>query len=217
MQTSQYPASWDRFIRTSGFLFLLFGLMSVLFRLTQFLILGDPPLEELVLTRTFMVLQGIPSLLAAIFFLSGSTALYLRQAHRLGVLGLIVYFVAFAALVISTGAMWTYAFTAPVLAREAPQLLTTVSSGIVQAVLLSMMLGQIGWFLLVVVSFKANIIPRWALFVAVFSMILVIVMTAFAQTPILRLIYNLLLGMGPLAIGYVLWRHGEDLANQQSG
>jgi hypothetical protein len=35
---------------------------------------------------------------------------------------------------------------------------------------------------------------------------LVVIMTPFAQTQLLRLIYNVLLGAGPLAIGYVLWR-----------
>jgi hypothetical protein len=151
-------------------------------------------------------MQGIPSLVAAIFFLSGSTALYLRQADQLGRVGLVIYFITFSALVISSGAMWTYAFTAPVLARDAPLLLTSASSGIIRAVLGSLALGQFGWLLLAVVSLKARVVPRWALLVAIFSIVLVIIMTPFAQTPFLRLIYNVVLGVGPLVVGYVLWR-----------
>jgi hypothetical protein len=41
-------------------------------RLIQFFLLGDPPLEELVVTRAFLITQGIPSLVAAIFFLLGA-------------------------------------------------------------------------------------------------------------------------------------------------
>ena len=45
------------------------------------------------------------------------------------------------------------------------------------------------------------------IWVSVSSIILVVVMTPFAQTQLLRLIYNILLGVGPLSIGYVLWRY----------
>jgi hypothetical protein len=113
-------------------------------------------------------------------------------------------------MVLSSGAMWTYAFTAPVLAREAPYLLTSASSGIIKAVIGSMALGQVGWLLLTIVSLRARVIPRWAVLVAIFSILLVVVMTPFAQTQLLRFIYNVLLGAGPLAIGYVLWRNGKD-------
>ena len=69
-----YSKSIERFIRVSGLLFFLFGLLAVILRITQFTILGDPPLEEIVLTREFLALQGIPSLLAGVFFLLGTTA-----------------------------------------------------------------------------------------------------------------------------------------------
>lgn len=48
--------------------------------------------------------------------------------------------------------------------------------------------------------------PRWALTVAILSIGMVVVLTPFAQSQALRFIHNLLLGLGPLAIGLVLWR-----------
>lgn len=159
MNPSKPAVALRTFIKTSGFLFLLFGLFSVLLRIAQFFILGDPPLETLALDRRFFYLQGIPSLLAAIFFLAGATALYILQAHRLGRLGLLTYFVTFATLVLSAGAMWTYAFTAPALAQNAPGLLTSTGSGVIRAVLGCMALGQVGWLLLLIVSLRARIIP----------------------------------------------------------
>lgn len=183
-----------------------FGVAAILMRIVQFIILGDPPLEELVLTNAFLYLQGIPSLVMAVLFLIGATALYLYQAHDLGWLGLVVYTAAFFALVLSSGAMWTYAFTAPELAREAPQLLNSPSSGIIQAVIASLGLGQMGWLLLILVSFKTRLVPRWALWTSILSIVLVGGLAPFAQTQLLRLIYNILLGVGPLAIGYVLWK-----------
>jgi hypothetical protein len=202
--------SIERFIHVSGFLFLLFGVMAVVFRIVQFFVLGDPPLEQLVLTRPFLALQGIPSLVVAVFYLLGASALYLRIADRTGWVGLVVYYVAFSAMAISTGAMWTYTFTAPALAREAPFLLTSSTSGIVRAVVASLFLGQVGWLLMAVIALWAKEIPQWASLVAVGSIVLVVLMTPFAQTQLLRLIYNVLLGAGPLAIGFVLWKGQRD-------
>jgi hypothetical protein len=201
--------SVDRFIRVSGFLFFLFGLLSILFRVLQFFVLGDPPLELLVLDQRFLYLQGVPSLFAAIFFLCGATALYLRQANQIGRLGLVVYFVAFTGLVISTGAMWTYAFTAPALARDAPHMLSSSTSVIIQAVMGSLILGQFGWLLLLIISLKGSGFPRWALVVAILSIIIVVMATPYVQTQFHRLLYNVLLGIGPLVVGFVLWRSQE--------
>jgi len=206
MKNSSHIASTDQFIRSSGFLFFGFGLLAVIFRFVQFLILGDPPLEELVIHKAFPFLQGYPSLLAAIFFLLGTVALHLRQAHQTGRAGQIIFFIAFSALVISSGAMWTYAFTAPVLAREAPILLTSPTSGIVQAVLAAMLVGQVGWLLMAATSVWANVIPRWSALIAVVSILIAIGLVPFAKTQFLRLVFNTLLGAGPLAVGYVLWR-----------
>jgi hypothetical protein len=77
-------------------------------------------------------------------------------------------------------------------------------------VITSLALGQIGWLLLVLVSFKSRKIPRWALWASIISIVLVVVMTPFAQTQLLRLIYNILLGAGPLTMGYVLWKELES-------
>ena len=196
----------NRYTKVGGILLFGFGLAAVLMRIVQFFILGDPPLEELVQTNTFFYLQGIPSLVMAVLFLIGATALYLYQAHELGWIGLIIYLIAFFALVLSSGAMWTYAFSAPDLAREAPQLLTSPYSGIIQAVIVSMALGQIGWLLLILVSFKTKLISHWALWIAILSIVLVGGLAPFAHTQLLRLIYNILLGVGPLMIGYALWK-----------
>ncbi len=206
MKDTARIAAIERLIRWSGFLFFLFGLLAIVLRIIQFTILGDPPLEILVLSQPFLWLQGFPSLAASIFFLLGASALYLRQADHVGKSGLVIYLISFSALMLSSGAMWTYAFTAPVLAAESPSLLTSTSSGIIRATLGSLALGQMGWLLMTIQAFITKVIPRWSSIVAISSIILVIALTPFAQTQFLRLIYNVLLGAGPLAIGFVLWR-----------
>ena len=60
-----------------------------------------------------------------------------------------------------------------------------------------------------IVLLKAKAIPQRASLVAIGSIVLVVVMMPFAQTQLLRLIYNALLGAGPLTIGFVLWRGGQ--------
>jgi len=101
--------------------------------------------------------------------------------------------------------MWTYAFTAPALAQEAPQLPASDSS-IITAVLVAMAAGLVGWFFLLLASWRANILPRWAVLAAIMSIVLAVNLTPFAQTQLMRFIYNVLLGAGPALLGYVLWR-----------
>ncbi len=62
-------------------------------------------------------------------------ALYLRQKDGTDVVVIIIFLITFAALLKSSVPIWTYAFPAPVFAREAPFLLTSDSRGIVKAVI----------------------------------------------------------------------------------
>ena len=195
-----------RFIRLTGLLLVLFTIIVVLLRFVQFVMMGDPPLVDLVQTDGFMWLQGIPSLIAAVFFLLGITGLYLRQADESGLFGLASYIFAFFAVTLSAGAMWTYAFTAPIVAREAPALLTDASHCLIVAVLGSMLIGQVGWLLMGISALRANVIPKWASLILIASVLLVIAMAPLATTQLYRLAYNTLLGVGPITIGYVLWR-----------
>ena len=165
------------------------------------------------------ILQGIPSLVAATCVLLGATALYLRRARHADVVDLIAFLVGFTGAAASLGAMWTYAFTAPVLAREAPDLLTSTGSGIVRAVVVSMFLGQVGWLVIAVAAWRANAIPRWASIVAVGSSVLAIGIAPLAQTQFLRLSYSVVLGIGPLVVGYALYAGSQrrhDPAHQSA-
>ncbi len=90
----------------------------------------------------------------------GASALYLRQVDGTDVVGIVIFLITFAALSISTGTMWTYAFPAPVLAREAPFLLNLDSRWIVKGVIGSIFLYQIGWLLKAIVVQTAKEIPQ---------------------------------------------------------
>jgi hypothetical protein len=199
-----------RFVRFAGLLLVTFGVLMILFRVAQFLILGDPPLDELVQHPLFLPLQGLPGLAAAVAFLLGITGLYLRQAERSGTLGLIAYLLAFFAVSVSAGVMWAYAFAGPPIARHAPQLLTDVSAGLTVPILLSLSLGQLGWLLMGVTALRARVIPRWASWLLIGSVLLLFVLAPLATSQLARLAYNTLLGLGPLAVGYVLWRTTPD-------
>ncbi len=56
MQPSNLRSASVRFVRVSGLFFFLFGLLAVILRLVQFLVLGGPPLEELALEGGFLAL-----------------------------------------------------------------------------------------------------------------------------------------------------------------
>jgi hypothetical protein len=80
-----------------------------------------------------------------------------------------------------------------------------------------MVLGQVGWLLMALVDWWAAVIPRWASAVSLGAIFVTLIMAPWAQTQFLRLVFNILLGAGPLAIGYVLWRGGREGASTGRG
>jgi len=209
MNTDTIPentGSISKFTRLSGLLLLVFSLIVIFVRFVQFALFNDPPLDELVQTQGFILLLGIPSVLSAIFFLVGLAGLYIKHIQRLGVFGNWVFLAAYLGIQLSAGAIWSYAFVAPAIAPIAPELLASPSSGVVRWTLISFLLGQVGWLLAGLWTFWVAVLPRWSSLTLVLSIAAGIALAPFADTQLLRLLFNILLGIGPGAIGVALWR-----------
>ena len=178
---------------------------AVLVRFVPSFIFKDPPLEELVQAQGFIPLLGIPSLLSALVFMLGLAGLFLKQLRQIDVMGAVVFLFAFVGVALSYGAIWSYALVTPEIAALAPELLLDPSSGLVMATLISFMLGQVGWLLVGVWSFLKGSIPRWSSLTMIISILGAMGLSPFAETQAIRLLFNVLLGIGPAVIGYVLW------------
>jgi hypothetical protein len=90
-------------------------------------------------------------------------ALYARQATASGRLGLIGYLIATLGTILVAGDWWYESFVTPVIATQAPELLTIAPSG-------SILIGAaatfgsfaLGWILFGIASFRAGVFPRGA-------------------------------------------------------
>jgi hypothetical protein len=203
------PDTISKFIHISGIMLVAFSIVVVAARFVQFFLFKDPSLEELVQREAFIPLLGIPSVLSAIFFLVGLTGIYLKHIYRIGVFGNLIFITAFIGIQLSAGAIWSYAFATPAIAPVAPDLLTNPSSGIVRATLISFLLGQLGWLMVGTWTFWVGLLPRWSSLTLILSIAAGIAIAPFADTQILRFLFNVLLGIGPGVIGMVMWRGQE--------
>jgi hypothetical protein len=107
--------------------------------------------------RNGLALAAMYALLVAL------AALYARQATPAGRLGLIGYLVATLGTLLVAGDWWYESFVTPVIATQAPELLTIAPSG-------SILIGAaatfgsfaLGWSIFGIASFRARVLPRGA-------------------------------------------------------
>jgi hypothetical protein len=107
---------------------------------------------------------------AMIFMLLGITGVYLRQAERAGIIGLIGFVMAFVGMsVVGAGFMMLEAFVLPVLLEnEATQYLASEQGPIFNGPLMTVMMifggpmYQLGTIITGATIFRAGVFPRWA-------------------------------------------------------
>jgi hypothetical protein len=165
----------------------------------------------------FTLLLGIPSLLASILILFGVIGVYLVQVKESGLFGLTAFIIAFVGVVLSTGANWTYAFVSPAISKNAPYLLEgdPAGQGLVNAIMISYLMAQIGLFVLGISMLRTNIFPKWVSITLIGSIIFVGILSPFAESQFLRVLYNVIIGLGPIVIGYYLFANHTAFAKEQ--
>ena len=208
----------SRLIRLSGLAGIGGGIFIILARVFQVLLFGSLPLSVQAASDLFVPALGIPGLLGSLGFLIGLAGLYLRQAKQTGIVGLIVFSLAFTGIALSFGANWGYAFMAPYLASQNPGLLdasfTDPNWGVLgTGFLLSYLAGGLSWLLVGITTLLARVLPGWVGLAIIVSIILVAVAPVETTGPG-GILVNALLSAGPIAAGFALWAEkaaGEDI------
>ncbi len=198
-----------RLVRLSGLASIGGGFFIILARVLQVLLFGRSPLSVQAASDFFVPALGVPGLLGSLGFLLGLVGLYLRQARQAGILGLLAFSLAFAAIALSLGANWGYAFMAPFLENQYPTLLdapfTDPGWGVLGAgFALSYLAGGFGWLLMGVVTLLARVLPRWVGLLVIASIILPALIPLETHGPG-GILVNALLAAGPIAVGIALW------------
>lgn len=210
-------------IRLSGMAALIGGIFIILARVFQVLLYGAAPLSIQAASPHFFAALGLPGLIGSLGFLIGLMGLYARQAVRSGLIGLIVFLMAYLGIALSLGANWGYAFIAPYLARQDPSLLDTSFTDPGWGVLgpgfaYSYLAGGIGWLLMGILTMLVGVLPRWVGATIVVSIVLSTVVPLEPHGPG-GILINLLLSAGPMAIGYALWTEqaaGDSHSSQRA-
>lgn len=206
--------SFTRLIRLSGLAGIAGGCLIITTRVIQVALYGSQPLSVYAQSSSFVIAVGIPGLLGSVCLALALMGLYARQADRIGSAGLVAFLVAFLGLCLSLGANWAYAFGAPYLGTTAPDLLdaefTASAWGIFgTGFLVSYIMGAVSWLLMSIVTLVAGVLPRRVGVVMLGSMVLAVILPLGTLGPP-AILLNVLLGLGPIAFGYALWKEPES-------
>jgi hypothetical protein len=143
--------------RLSGISLLIGGLLTALATLPV-LFIGDDS------TSTIAATAALLRVLGGMLIVVGLPGMYLRQAERVGLLGLVGFLATlFYILILGVAGDTINAFIVPFIASAAPALLKgSLPSGLGNFFIVGGLLGLVGGILLGIVTLRAAILPRWA-------------------------------------------------------
>lgn len=109
------------------------------------------------------LLVALVSLIGSLLFIIGLPGMYLRQAGRASVLGLVGFILVFFDFLLQGAFATLQATTLPLLAQVAPKLLEgeTLPGSMFLLVLVFSLLDMIGAILLGIATIRAHVFPRW--------------------------------------------------------
>jgi len=194
--------SFDLVVRWSGLVSMAAGLLLAISGMVGFalnLTAFDPSKS---VTNNW-VLWGILTLISEMLILLGLIGLYARQTQSAGVLGLIGFLLAFIGQTLQLGASYVITFAIPMIAREAPTLLTgatglDLSSPLREALLITSVIYSLGWILFALATVSARLLPHWGAWLLIIGII-----SGFVT--ILRPLQPLIVGIAFLWLGFALW------------
>lgn len=146
-------------------------------------------------------------LIGMALLLLGLVGLYIRQMNEVGVVGLIIFLIAFLGAVLWAGAGWSTTFILPVLDEQAPQILSDPPPALIgtgYGVSLYTFFG--GMLLFALITAWKGILPRVAA-------ILLAVVPILDFVPFGHFVSQPLAGVALIWLGYSLWKGNyEDVS-----
>jgi hypothetical protein len=185
--------------------------------------INHPYLDETSITTTDVVSRNVLKMLMAALALVGITGVYLRQATKAGVVGLVGYVVFGAAYLAIFGTEFVAALVLPSIAHSSTAYVADVVAfannrpaigdigAMRTAVLLTGLTSIAGGFLFAIALFRANILARWA---AVLLAVGTVSTIAIGIAPQYERVFAIPTGLALIGLGYSLWRSQTSAATQ---
>jgi hypothetical protein len=187
-------------IRWSGLSALVGGALAVAFDVINAVLFPGEQGSQVMLTSSWFIVQ-ILGLVALALITLGLVGLYVCQAQRAGTLGLIAFVIAFAGMLMVFGLSWGEPFLGPLVAEQAPGLLSMEPSGaLAVGSILSIALFALGWLLFGLASLRARVLPRGAAVLVIVGSLLSFILTSL-DLPL----WSVVLGAALVWMGYALW------------
>ena len=192
--------SSSNLIRWSGLSALVGGALMIASDVINAVLFPGEQGSQVMLTSTWFIVQ-ILGLVALVLITLGLVGLYACQAQQAGSLGLIAFVIAFAGMLMVFGLLWGEPFLGPLVAEQAPGLLSAAPSGaLAVGSILSFVLFALGWLLLGLASLRAGTLPRGAAVLLIVGALLSFVLTSL-DLPL----WSVVLGAAVIWMGYALW------------
>ena len=190
-------------IRWSGIAAIVGGILVVATRVAEIALFGRVPSSVIATSDGFLAV-GILGLAGTVLPFLGIVGWYARAWNRTGPFGLITFLTSFIGTGLALGVNWTYAFALPALAEYAPAFVDANYPGLLgNALVISYAIAQLGWVLMGISILATKVLPRWSGVVIILSVVLIPLLGLSHQR--LPLLTNILIGAGPIALGWALW------------
>jgi hypothetical protein len=188
--------------RLSGISLLIGSLLTALGVIPIFFI-GDAP------GSTIAASIALLRVLGGMLIVLGLPGMYLRQAERAGLLGLVGFLLtSFYILILGVAGDTINAFVMPFLASQAPALLKgSLPSGLIAFFIVGGLLGFVGGILLGIATLRAAVLARWASLLLIVGAVL-----TFAGNfllPIIGTVGVVLFLIGLAWLGFGVWSYRQ--------
>lgn len=172
-----------------------------------------PAVDPASITTPRWALAHVLWWIGAVLGLIGLVGLYLRQRREVGTLGFVGAGMAWMGTAVLSGAMFFEGLVEPTVLARAPHVVATFPEGaawrpFLSAVLASGVLLGLGFMLFGIAMYRAAILPRWAIVLAVVGGIAQGV-SFLLPRPIASL-GGLAFGLGLIGLGYGLWSSVQE-------
>ncbi len=145
---------------------------------------------------------------AALLVLIGCTGLYVLQAEKTGMFGLVAFLLTLMGMAALFANEWTSVFTIHEIAKVDPEALEALEDSALfdAGAIIALGLSVLGWLALAAVTLRAGILPRWASISVIAGFVLVMVLPAMMGVWGAALA-NTVLGAGWIGLGWSVARH----------